>query len=91
MLEVLARVCGQVGYPASIRVYQGSEVVSQGDAHFGINSPRAHGHAAVDALEAMREGKSKALISLGENLAVAMPDPEASFAAFRNGRGCGLS
>lgn len=54
------------------------------DARFGIESPRAHGHAAVEALSAMLEGKAKALISLGGNLAVAMPDPEASFAAFRN-------
>lgn len=54
------------------------------DAFFGITSPRDHGHAAVEALQAMLEGRSKALISLGGNLAVAMPDPEASFAAFRN-------
>ncbi|UAK25895.1 FdhF/YdeP family oxidoreductase [Sphingomonas nostoxanthinifaciens] len=53
------------------------------DARFGIKSPRAHGHNAVEALAAMRDGHAKALISLGGNLAVAMPDPEASFAAFR--------
>jgi len=53
------------------------------DARFGIISPRDHGHAAVEALQAMREGKSKACISLGGNLAVAMPDPDACFEAFR--------
>jgi molybdopterin-dependent oxidoreductase alpha subunit len=53
------------------------------DAAFGIESPRKHGHNAVEALEAMRDGKSKALISLGGNLAVAMPDPQACFAAVR--------
>lgn len=53
------------------------------DAHFGITSPRAHGHGAVDALQAMRDGRSKACISLGGNLAVAMPDPKACFAAFK--------
>jgi molybdopterin-dependent oxidoreductase alpha subunit len=53
------------------------------DAAYGITSPRAHGHNAVEALEAMRDGRSKALIGLGGNLAVAMPDPEACFAAVR--------
>lgn len=54
------------------------------DATFGIKSPRKHGHNAVEALAAMRDGHSKALIALGGNLAVAMPDPEACFAAVRN-------
>ncbi|QDK35520.1 FdhF/YdeP family oxidoreductase [Sphingomonas sp. IC081] len=53
------------------------------DAAFGIASPRKHGHNAVEALQAMAEGRSKALISLGGNLAVAMPDPETCFAAVR--------
>lgn len=53
------------------------------DAAFGIASPRHHGHNAVEALAAMRAGHSRALISLGGNLAVAMPDPEACFAAVR--------
>ncbi|MFZ2998449.1 FdhF/YdeP family oxidoreductase [Sphingobium sp.] len=62
----------------------GEDMLARLDAHYGIKSPRAHGHAAVEALSAMLEGRSKALISLGGNLAVAMPDPQASFAAFRN-------
>jgi molybdopterin-dependent oxidoreductase alpha subunit len=53
------------------------------DQAFGITSPRKHGHNAVEALAAMRDGRSKALISLGGNLAVAMPDPDACFAAVR--------
>ncbi|MET0241441.1 MAG: FdhF/YdeP family oxidoreductase [Sphingobium sp.] len=61
----------------------GEPMLSRLDAAFGIESPRAHGHGAVDALEAMRDGRSKALISLGGNLAVAMPDPDACFAAMR--------
>lgn len=60
------------------------DMLARLDARFGIRSPRAHGHAAVEALTAMRDGRAKALIALGGNLAVAMPDPEASFAAFRN-------
>jgi len=59
------------------------DMLARLDARFGIASPRAHGHAAVEALAAMRDGRAKALIALGGNLAVAMPDPEASFAAFR--------
>ncbi|HEX8601546.1 MAG TPA: FdhF/YdeP family oxidoreductase [Pseudoduganella sp.] len=50
---------------------------------FGIEAPRKHGHGAVAALEAMRDGRSKALICLGGNLPVAMPDPEACFDAVR--------
>lgn len=61
----------------------GEAMLERLDRRFGIRSPRAHGHAAVEAIQAMRDGRSRALISLGGNLAVAMPDPEASFAAFR--------
>lgn len=59
------------------------DMLAQLDAAFGIRSPRKHGHNAVEALTAMREGRSKALIALGGNLAVAMPDPDACFAAVR--------
>jgi len=59
------------------------DMLARLDARFGITAPRAHGHAAVEAVEAMIAGKAKALICLGGNLAVAMPDPEACFAAFR--------
>jgi molybdopterin-dependent oxidoreductase alpha subunit len=61
----------------------GEAMLSRLDATFGIESPRKHGHNAVEALAAMRDGQSRAIISLGGNLAVAMPDPEACFAAFR--------
>ena len=45
------------------------------DAQFGFQSPRAHGHDAVKAMQAMCDGSAKALICLGGNLAVALPDP----------------
>ena len=61
----------------------GEAMLARLDEHFGITSPRDHGHAAVEALQAIREGRSKACISLGGNLAVAMPDPDACFDAFR--------
>ena len=53
------------------------------DSAFGITSPRQHGHDAVEAIQAMRDGRAKGFIGLGGNLAVAMSDPEQTFAAFR--------
>ena len=53
------------------------------DAAFDIKAPRAHGHGAVEAVEAMRDGRAKGFIGLGGNLAVAMSDPDSCFAAFR--------
>jgi molybdopterin-dependent oxidoreductase alpha subunit len=50
---------------------------------FGFRPPAAHGHNAVEAVAAIRDGRSRALICLGGNLAVAMPDPAATFAAMR--------
>ncbi|UKK86101.1 FdhF/YdeP family oxidoreductase [Sphingopyxis sp. BSN-002] len=57
--------------------------LSRLDAAFGIASPRKHGHNAVEAIAAMRDGHAKGFIGLGGNLAVAMSDPEACFEAFR--------
>jgi molybdopterin-dependent oxidoreductase alpha subunit len=54
------------------------------EKRFGFKPPSAHGHAAVAALEAMIAGRSKVLISLGGNLAVAMPDPAQCYPAMRN-------
>ena len=54
------------------------------EAVFGFAPPKAHGHDAVKALEAMIEGSAKALLCLGGNFAVAMPDPQRSFAAMKS-------
>jgi anaerobic selenocysteine-containing dehydrogenase len=51
---------------------------------FGFDPPRHKGHNAIEAVEAIRDGRSKALICLGGNLAVAMSDPEVTFKAMRN-------
>src|SRR2546429_1805320 len=51
---------------------------------FGFDPPRNKGHNALAAIEAIREGCSKALVCLGGNLAVAMSDPEVTFKAMRN-------
>jgi molybdopterin-dependent oxidoreductase alpha subunit len=50
---------------------------------FGFKPPASHGHDAVAAMRAMVSGSSKALICLGGNLAVAMPDPAQCFPAMR--------
>lgn len=50
---------------------------------FGFEPPKNDGHSVVHAIAAMRDGHSKAIICLGGNLAVAAPDPEACYAAFR--------
>jgi molybdopterin-dependent oxidoreductase alpha subunit len=50
---------------------------------FGIKPPRAFGHDAVAAMQAMAEGHSKVLISLGGNLATALPHPARCAAAMR--------
>ncbi|OCJ42085.1 FdhF/YdeP family oxidoreductase [Agrobacterium tumefaciens] len=50
---------------------------------FGFRPSGEKGHNAVEAIEAIIEGRSKALVCLGGNLAVAMSDPEATFAGMR--------
>jgi molybdopterin-dependent oxidoreductase alpha subunit len=51
---------------------------------FGFEPPRKKGHDALEAVKAIRDGRSKALICLGGNLAVAMSDPEVTFKAMRS-------
>jgi molybdopterin-dependent oxidoreductase alpha subunit len=51
---------------------------------FGFDPPRKKGHNALDAIEAIRDKSSKALVCLGGNLAVAMSDPKVTFEAMRN-------
>ncbi len=43
---------------------------------FGFTPPLHHGHDAVAAMKAMVDGRSKVLICLGGNFAIALPDPE---------------
>ncbi|MBB5508086.1 FdhF/YdeP family oxidoreductase [Paraburkholderia atlantica] len=47
----------------------------------GFTPPSAHGHDAVQAVQAMIDGNAKALIALGGNFAVALPDAQRSFPA----------
>lgn len=50
---------------------------------FGFKPPREHGHDAVKAAQAMIDGSAKALLCLGGNFAVAMPDPQRCFPAMQ--------
>jgi molybdopterin-dependent oxidoreductase alpha subunit len=50
---------------------------------YGFKPPRAHGHDAVAAMQSIAAGQSKVLVSLGGNLAVALPDPGQCEAAMR--------
>ncbi len=50
---------------------------------FGFEPPRGEGHSVVEAIAAMRDGRARAIVCLGGNLAVAASDPQACFEAFR--------
>ncbi|MFI8338081.1 FdhF/YdeP family oxidoreductase [Pseudomonas taetrolens] len=51
------------------------------EAVLGFKPPAEHGHDAVQAMQAMIAGDSKALFCLGGNFAVALPDPAQCFPA----------
>ena len=42
---------------------------------YGFVPPQQYGHDAVAAMQAIADGRSKALLCLGGNLAIALPDP----------------
>ncbi|QWW71841.1 FdhF/YdeP family oxidoreductase [Rhizobium sp. WYJ-E13] len=50
---------------------------------FGFRPSAEKGHNAVESIEAIAAGRSKALVCLGGNLAVAMSDPDVTFEAMR--------
>jgi molybdopterin-dependent oxidoreductase alpha subunit len=53
------------------------------EKRFGFRPPEKHGHDAMQAIEAIADGRARALICLGGNLAVALPDHDAVFPAMR--------
>ncbi|MBR0874700.1 FdhF/YdeP family oxidoreductase [Bradyrhizobium tropiciagri] len=61
----------------NIPMYEGIERT------FGFKPPRKHGHDAVAAMEAIDDGRSKVLIALGGNFAIALSDPERCAAGMR--------
>ncbi|TSJ63918.1 FdhF/YdeP family oxidoreductase [Starkeya sp. 3C] len=52
-------------------------------ARFDFEPPRKHGHNVVTSLEAMVRGEARVFISLGGNIAAAIPDWETTQAAMR--------
>ncbi len=53
------------------------------ESAFGFVPPKEHGHDAVAAMRAIIAGNSKALICLGGNLPLALPDSDACLPAMR--------
>ncbi|WP_313493397.1 FdhF/YdeP family oxidoreductase [Stenotrophomonas sp.] len=60
-----------------------TELLERIEKRFGFRAPNDHGHDAVAAMQAIIEGRSRVLICLGGNLAVALPDGDACFAGMR--------
>lgn len=52
-----------------------AEMLKRIESRYGFTPPSQHGHDAVAALQAIIDGRSKALVALGGNLAVAISDP----------------
>ncbi|MDN7143902.1 FdhF/YdeP family oxidoreductase [Pseudomonas sp. JQ170] len=54
------------------------------EQRFAFKVPRAHGHNAVLAIQAMEEKRAKVFVALGGNFAQATPDTPRTHAALRN-------
>ena len=50
---------------------------------FGFQPPRAHGHDAVAAVQALRDGRASIFVGLGGNFVAAMSDTQVTEAAMR--------
>lgn len=61
-----------------------ADLLTRLEQYFGFEPPKAFGHGAVAAAQAMYEGSSKALISLGGNFAIAMPDHQKTIQGMKN-------
>jgi molybdopterin-dependent oxidoreductase alpha subunit len=59
------------------------ELLRQIENVFGFKPPDGHGHAVVDALQAMIDGRAKVFIGLGGNFVAAVPDKPIAEAAMR--------
>jgi molybdopterin-dependent oxidoreductase alpha subunit len=59
------------------------ELLDRIETTFGFKPPRQHGHAVVDALQAMIDGSAKVFIGLGGNFVAAVPDKPLAEAAMR--------
>lgn len=61
-----------------------AELLGHIESVFGFSPPQHHGHAVVDALQAMIDGTAKVFIGLGGNFAAAVPDTDIAQAAMRS-------
>jgi molybdopterin-dependent oxidoreductase alpha subunit len=61
----------------------GAEFLDALSREFAFAAPRAHGVDVVGAIEAMLDGRIRALIAMGGNFALATPDSERTQAALR--------
>jgi len=59
-------------------------LLAQIEKVFGFRPPQQHGHAVVDAVQAMIAGHAKVFIGMGGNFAAAVPDSEIAQAAMRH-------
>jgi molybdopterin-dependent oxidoreductase alpha subunit len=59
------------------------ELLDQIEKIFGFKPPRRRGHAVVDAVQAMIEGRAKVFVGLGGNFIAAVPDKPIAEAAMR--------
>lgn len=53
------------------------------EKRFGFVPPKEFGHAAIASMKAICAGSARALICLGGNFAVAMPEPQATYEKIR--------
>ncbi|HHG8775298.1 TPA: FdhF/YdeP family oxidoreductase [Raoultella planticola] len=60
-----------------------AEFLAKLEKVFGFVPPKHHGHDAVQAMQAMIDGRSKALLCLGGNFAVALPDHQRGYPAMK--------
>ncbi len=60
-----------------------AQLLQQIEKVFGFRPPQHHGHAVVDTLQAMMDGRAKVFIGLGGNFAAATPDTRLTQAAMR--------
>jgi molybdopterin-dependent oxidoreductase alpha subunit len=62
------------------------ELLDQIEKVFGFKPPRTHGHAVIDAVQAMIEGRARVFVGLGGNFITAVPDKPIAEAAMRRMR-----
>jgi molybdopterin-dependent oxidoreductase alpha subunit len=60
-----------------------AELLGQIEKVFGFRPPQHHGHAVVDSLQAIIDGRSEVFIGLGGNFVAATPDTEVVRAGMR--------